>query len=138
MCGQMRKKFRKSITALEDITKFVAEFARRHRVNQEFTNSINLAIEEIFVNMVQHNPETKDDILISIDIEGKMLAICLADRDRHSFDVTEFEAVELRKPIHERRGGGMGLHLVKSLMDDVKYEYADGYSRIWMFKQLEN
>ena len=133
----MERKFRKAIKSLNDVFNFVSEFVDVHKVNREFIYPISLAIEEIFVNMVKYNTETKDDILISIDIKGKMLAICLVDRNVHSFDVTKSEVVDVDRPIHERKSGGLGLHLVRSLMDDVRYEYADGSSKILLLKRLE-
>jgi anti-sigma regulatory factor (Ser/Thr protein kinase) len=44
--------------------------------------------------------------------------------------------VDVQKPIEERPVGGLGLHLLKKVMDDVQYEYQDRESKITLVKKI--
>jgi serine/threonine-protein kinase RsbW len=133
----MEREFRKTIESLGDIFEAVSDYTRKHQINEETAFQINLAIEETFVNMVKHNPGTGEDIAISLNLENNTLIIRLIDRNVDLFDVTKAGDVDTNQPIHERKPGGLGLHLIKNVMDDVHYEYTNRTCTIKLVKQLE-
>jgi len=132
----MEKSFPKNVSSLEEVFEYVGEFARVQRLDHELVQSLNLVVEEIFVNLVKYNDESKNDVLIGLEIEDNVLSISLVDFDVQPFDVTQDRAVDIDKPLHERKAGGLGLYLVKTIMDDLTYEYANGISTIKMIKRL--
>ena len=133
----MERKFPKTVDALNEIFEFITDFTRTHRINEETVFQITLAIEETFVNMVKHNPGTGEDVAISLNLENNTLIIRLVDRNVDLFDVTKAGDVDTNRPIHERKPGGLGLHLIKNVMDDVHYEYTNRTCTIKLVKQLE-
>ena len=52
------------------------------------------------------------------------------------FDPTKHDSVDIDQPIGERTPGGLGIHLVKKMMDEVIYEYADRSCKITLIKRL--
>ena len=133
----MERRFRKDLSSLQNIFAFVEEFGRIHRIGRGLIQSLSLAVEEIFVNMIKYNQEAKNDVLINLDVEGNTISVCLVDYDVHSFDVTQAYVVDVDRPLHEREVGGLGLHLVRKMMDDVIYEYAGRTCKIRLIKHLE-
>jgi anti-sigma regulatory factor (Ser/Thr protein kinase) len=53
-----------------------------------------------------------------------------------AFDPTAARPVDPKRPLEEREPGGLGLQLVRSVMDDVAYEHRDGGARVTVTKHL--
>jgi len=133
----MEKKFKKAMTSLDDIFHFVGQYMDAHSIDAAVVYSINLAIEEFFTNMVKYSPENDDDISISITKDMNKLTVSMVDRGVDPFDVTKTGEVDTRKPLDERKPGGLGIYLAKQMVDSIEYEYADRQSKITFMKILE-
>lgn len=132
----MQKTFTRQVGSLSRIFDFTKSFFREERIDREHHFAVNLVVEELFVNMVRHNPDNHNDILISLGMNGNRLTISLTDFDVEPFDLTQVKTAPVDLPIEEREPGGLGIHLVRTLMDTIDYEYADRQSRITATKAL--
>lgn len=131
-------RFRREITALDEIFDFLGAFLSRQKIDDETAFAINLSVEELFTNMVRHSPEGKQDVEIEISLEDKDVVVVLTDHGVDSFDPTRSREVDTSKPIQERQPGGLGVFLTNQIMDDVRYEYFDRCSRITLTKKLRS
>ncbi len=134
----MKKKFEKQIASLGLITDFVSEFATAADIDEAALFQMNLVIEEMFTNMVKYNTESAHDVEIAFQRDADRLIIELRDFGVESFDITQTEPVDTSLPVEQRTPGGLGIHLVKQFMDEIKYEYKDGNSKITLVKNLES
>jgi len=116
---------------------FVNEFLCNQDSSEELKNSLNLAVEEIFVNMVRYNLTSRNDISIRLERDNTQILISLTDYDVEPFDLTKTDPVNVNAPLEDRRNGGLGIHLTRSLMDDVKYEYHNRNSTVTLIKNLK-
>ena len=130
------KNFPRDIGILDQVFEFVDHYLTANDISGETAYSINLAIEEIFTNLVKYN-RSPNDIDIELDCQNKVLTIKLRDHDVDRFDITKVAAVDTTLPLSERKPGGLGLHLVREVMDDIKYNYHNRTSTITMRKHLE-
>jgi anti-sigma regulatory factor (Ser/Thr protein kinase) len=133
----MTREFPKRIDSLESIFEFVAEFAAANGIGGDTLNAMQFGVEEIFTNLVKYNGETANDVAIAMNIANGRMALSLLDQDVHSYDLTKTPPVDITQPLHERTPGGLGIHLVKQMMDDVQYEYGDRTAKITLIKDLE-
>lgn len=133
----IERDFAKQTDSLEAIFEYVSKFAESHHVNPEVTRQMQFGVEEVFTNMVRYNTESARDVTIRLRIDDGEFAISLADHDVHSFDPTRRPPVDITQPLHERTPGGLGIHLTRELMDDVRYEYENRTARITLIKHLE-
>ena len=133
----MEKKFRRDISLLNDIFDFVHNFLILNHIDDAVRFSIDFMVEELFTNMVKYNPENSNDILINITKIGSRLTLSLTDFDVDPFDLTKTAEVDVTRSLAERKVGGLGIHLVKKMVDDIDYEYVDRMSKITVTKNLE-
>ncbi len=93
---------------------------------EQFFN-INLVLEELFTNIVNHGYNNCNDHSISIKFEFEEEATYITIQDcATQFNPIEAPVPNLNIPAEERELGGLGIFLVKQLMDDVTYNYVDG------------
>ena len=133
----MERQFPKSITSLTDVFDFVSQTAMSEQLDSECVRLLHLAVEEVFVNLVKYNSESTNDVSIDITRKPDRLEIRLSDRDVHSYDPTKRPPVDIDRPIAERGPGGLGIHFMREIMDDVIYDYSDRTATITLIKKLE-
>jgi len=130
--------FPRSFDALPAIFDFTSgEFARQG-IDPRLLATIDLAVEELFTNMVKYSTGTDARVLIGLNGIAGGVEVTLTDYDVEPFDVTKAPDVDVNLPIEQRRPGGLGLHLIRRLMDSVEYEYSEAsrQSRIILRKTL--
>lgn len=132
----MTRQFAKNIESLNAIFDYITEFAESHQVNPEITRELHFGVEEVFTNMVRYNPESANDVTIGLAIGEGQFSISVADHGVHSYDPTKRPPPDLGQPLHERTPGGLGIHLVREMMDDVRYHYDNGTATITLVKRL--
>ena len=130
--------FPRQIAALEDVFTFLAGFIDRHRIDDDTSFAIRFAAEELFTNMVKYNRGTTDGIALAVAVDeaGQLVRLELIDSGVDPFDPSSLEAVNVDAPIEERVPGGLGLHLVRALVDDLSYDYAHREMRVTVVKRL--
>lgn len=134
----MHRSFKRDVAALDDIFRFIERFAGENGVGESVSYAMNLAIEELFTNIVEYSADSGNDVSIHLDIAGGDLIAKIADFDVERFDITKAGAVDAAEPLEKRRVGGIGLHLVRNMVDRITYEYANRTACITLVKRLEN
>lgn len=133
----MDKKFKRDLNSLDGIFKFINEFSAKTGVDESVVFTINLVVEELFTNMVKYASENTNEILLELKKNEDDLIIHLTDFDVDPFDITKTAEVDTKQSLEERRVGGLGIYLVKQMIDKIEYEYRDRQSKIILIKHLE-
>jgi len=115
--------FARSFDALEAIFAFTAAFLAEHGADAEVRHDVDFVLEELFTNMVKYGGTTEHAIRIGLAMIERGVEVTLVDRDVEPFDVTRAPEVDVSRPIEERNPGGLGLHLVRRLVDRIEYDY---------------
>ncbi len=133
----MQKKFNRSYDSLEQIFEFTESIFTTEEVEQSLRFPVHFVMEELFTNMVKYNPGNSNDILLGVDKIDSNVTISLTDFDVDPFDVTERRDVDIESPLTERKVGGLGLHLIKKMVDSIEYDYSDRQSKITFTKGIK-
>lgn len=131
----MERSFRRELSSLEPLFEFTGELARRHGLDDDTAFAMNLAVEEIFTNMVKYGGGG-DTVAIGVDVHGGDLVIEFVHPGAVPFDVTTAGEVEVESPLTRRAPGGIGLHLVRTVMDGVSYAHENGGAHVTLTKHL--
>lgn len=133
----MQKMFNRHISALTTVFDFTADFAKSERLDDAASFAMNVTVEELFTNMVKYGADHGNDVSIGLSVDNGTLTIEIVDFDVEPFDITKQDDVDTSKGLAERVPGGLGLHIVRSIMDDIAYEYENRNARITVTKRLE-
>lgn len=108
---------------LDEIREFVAEVAREGGFTEKEIYSLQLAADEAASNIIEHAYEgvSNADLDITCDMRGDTLTITMHD-DGISFDPSKVKKPNLKADLSDRQIGGLGVYLMRKLMDEVRYE----------------
>ena len=106
-----------------------------HDCSQELVSQIDTAVDEAFVNIAKYAYSPPPGaVTVSIAI-GNEARIRFQDAGK-PFNPLEHTRPDLSKPLPQREIGGLGIFLVRQLMDRVEYEYAEGKNILTLVKGL--
>jgi len=126
----MQQKFKRSFDELRNIVTMTETLFLQEGLQPELRHVVDLAIEELFVNMVTYNTESHEDILIQMEPHEQGVQVNLTDYNVERFDPTAVGPVDVDAPLSERTPGGLGLYLVLKMVDSIHYEYRNRQSSI--------
>ncbi|HEY0592904.1 MAG TPA: ATP-binding protein [Thermoanaerobaculia bacterium] len=133
----MSARFRRDVEALGEVFELVDAFFSREALSANLRFPVDLAVEEIFTNFVKYNAGAPSDITVSLRRDRDELVVSLTDSEAVRFDPTRLPPPDVNAPLAERSPGGLGIHLVKNVMDRVEYEHGDRRSTVTLYKRLD-
>jgi anti-sigma regulatory factor (Ser/Thr protein kinase) len=116
--------FPRTFDALPDIFRFTGEAFAQAGVDPDLRRDVDFALEELFTNMVKYSAASRADIRIELTAVEGGVEVTLTDYDVEPFDVTTAPDADVNLPIEQRRPGGLGLHIIRRLLDSIEYEYS--------------
>jgi anti-sigma regulatory factor (Ser/Thr protein kinase) len=122
------RSFERSFDSIEDIVAFTAATFADQEIDPELLPAIDFAVEELFTNMVKYSTMSSAAVRINLAKIDGGVEVTLTDYDVEPFDVTQAPDADIELPIEQRKPGGLGLHLIRRLVDSIEYEYS-GESR---------
>jgi serine/threonine-protein kinase RsbW len=129
-------RFPRSVDALDQVFGFTRRFYDTEGVPDEARLVLDFCVEEIFTNCVKYNRGSLQDIELALDRNGDRIQARLTDFDVEPYDITRAPAVDISLPVSSREPGGLGLHLIRRLVDELTYDYTNRQSRITVTKNL--
>ena len=123
---------------LDELVAFLEERLDATDCTPKARMQINLAVEEIFVNIASYayNPETgKATVRVEVSDEPVSVTITFVDHGV-PYDPLAKEDPDVSLSAEERGIGGLGIFLTKQIMDDVSYEYAHGQNILRIRKNV--
>lgn len=132
----MEQSFTRNLDQLHEVFGFLDTFAEESKVDMSVSLPVRLAVEELFTNMVKYNKDSRADITLAINRTGDTLTIVLTDFDTEPFDITSTGEVDTTASLDDRTPGGLGIHLVKRMVDEIHYRYKDRVSQITLIKSV--
>ena len=117
------------------LASFIEELGEELSLPAETVMNINLALEVANIIMYAYPPKEQHIILLKVTSTEKQLIFLLTDKGA-SFDPTQVEEVDITLPIEERPIGGLGIFLIRSIMNEISYQRIDNENRLIMKKDI--
>ncbi|SKC72966.1 ATP-binding protein [Ohtaekwangia koreensis] len=127
-----------SIENLKGVRDFIRTSLKNHGVADLQISEIVLAIDEMCSNLMIHahhcNPDDLFELHILVD-KNNPVVFEIVD-DGTVFDINQFHEPAIDNIVHQKRKGGLGIRLVKSIMDKVEYQNRSGRNVCRLIKSV--
>jgi anti-sigma regulatory factor (Ser/Thr protein kinase) len=122
---------------LEPLTAQLAQFCRANDLGGDVEFELNLVLEELFTNAVRHGgcEGMKPAAQIRLQSDPDGVSVEFADRGI-AFDPLGAALPDLTVELANRKAGGLGIHLVRQIMQDLQYRRAGEWNRLTMRRAL--
>ncbi|MCY4026579.1 MAG: ATP-binding protein [Acidobacteria bacterium] len=126
------------LSGVGNVSRIVEEFGDANGLAEPQVYAVNLALDELIANAVTHGfaGVAEPRIEIGLRVDDDRLVLTLTD-NAAPFDPTRHAgAADIESPLEERSADNLGLHLVKSMADRVRYEFTAGRNHLTMERNL--
>jgi serine/threonine-protein kinase RsbW len=137
MSAEFTIELQPSLADLQRVDQAVSEFAGRMGWGEEALFHIRLVLEELIMNVISHGsrPEQPARIVVHLRQEGRDLTMEISDTGI-AFDPLQQPPPDLDAAIEDRAIGGLGVHLIRTMMDSVRYRRDGEWNRVSLSKAL--
>ena len=136
----MEKKLviKNDISEISKLATFVEELNEELNLTPELNFNLNLVLEEAVSNVIlyAYGKEVQKEITLLANMSNNNLIFVLTDSGKE-FDPTKVPDADVTLSAEEREIGGLGIFLIRQIMDMVEYQRIDGKNVLTMQKQLE-
>lgn len=131
MSAKLHLKLEARPEALERITSAIEELGEREEWPPKLMFRVNLVLEELGLNVMTHGQRAgARELEVILTSEPDTVTMEIVD-DGPPFDpLRDALPPDTDAPLDERPVGGLGVHLVREMMDEVRYRYEDGKNRL--------
>jgi anti-sigma regulatory factor (Ser/Thr protein kinase) len=125
------------VSEIERLSQLVEAFGESKGLTADSVFSVNLALDEVITNVIRyaHDDGGQHPIVVRLEIDQDELTAQVED-DGRAFNPLEAPVPDIGASIEERPIGGLGIHLVRSVMNSIEYRREDERNVLIMKKRL--
>jgi serine/threonine-protein kinase RsbW len=123
---------------LEKIRSFLDEKLHNHDIPDIEIYKMILAIDEVCANLIIHanNCNPSEKLELAIEVKPEVEVIFIIKDHGIGFDINRYKEPELNEIVSTKRKGGLGLMLVKRIMDKIEFSTEKNYNICTLVKNL--
>ena len=121
---------------LERLAASVEDFGRGDNWPPDLTFQVNLVLEELWLNVVNHGHEDGvHEVEIDLTSEAKAITIEITDDGKPFDPLHDAPIPNVTGPLNDRAVGGLGIYLVRTIMDELRYRREEGRNHLILVKR---
>ena len=122
--------------AIPDLADDIADYCAAAGVTAAEVHAVNLALDELLTNVIDYGLDGVEtpQISVALAVEPDRLVAEVTDNGAAFDPFSEVAEPDLDAALADRPIGGLGVHLVVTLMDEVRYAHEDNLNRITLIK----
>lgn len=126
-----------NLSELDNLCENLENFGQKFGLSKKLIFEINLALDELFTNIISYGFKDEDEHIIKVTItpENEELCLCIED-DGIPFNPIEFETPDVACSVEKCKIGGLGIHIMRKLMDEICYQRCDEKNILTLKKNL--
>lgn len=122
-------------SALSELRRFLQDSLQDFSLSDIDRHQVTLAVEEVCANLIIHSHACNPQDIIHLEIRNSSQKLIFEISDEgEAFNILNYEAPDLKKVILEKRKGGLGIILVKKIMDEIEFESKNGMNTCRLIK----
>jgi anti-sigma regulatory factor (Ser/Thr protein kinase) len=128
-----------SLAELDNLCQNLEDFGQKSGLSKKLIFEINLALDELFTNIISYGFKDDDEHVIKVTItpQNEELCLCIED-DGVPFNPIGFETPDVACSVENCRIGGLGIHIMRKLMDEISYQRCNDKNILTLKKNLSN
>jgi len=121
--NHFERRFQNQLQDLSRVTEEAVRFLQERGAGAQAVYTANLAIEELATNILKYGYDdaAAHELLLRLELHPGALLLVLED-DGHEFNPLGVPEPDVSQPAEQRTPGGLGIHLVRKLADQMTYE----------------
>lgn len=126
-------------SSLSELRSFLQRILSGCSLSESEKHQVTLAVEEVCANLIihSHGCNPKDQIQLEVKNMNELLIFEITDQGI-AFNLLEYEVPDLKKVMVEKRKGGLGIILVKKIMDEIEFESNNGKNVCRLIKRFQS
>ena len=126
-----------NLSELDNLCINLEKFGQQIGLSKKLIFEINLALDELFTNIITYGFKDKKEHIIKVTLTPKNeeLYLCIED-DGMPFNPIDFETSDVANSVENCQIGGLGIHIMRKLMDDICYQRCNDKNVLTLKKQL--
>ena len=126
------------LSELETLFKHLNKFGQATGLSEACVTDINICLDELFTNIVSYGygDDLEHIVRFAMNLDDHMLTLKIED-DGIPFNPLEKKEPEVPADLLDVRIGGLGIHIVRKLMDDIRYDREQGKNKLTMKKSIQ-
>ncbi len=118
---------------LEQVRGFIDDLGGEWSLDDSMIFRLNLLLEEYINNLISYGytDQLPHQITVELELKDDIITVCVTD-DGNPFDLTKVtENTEIEKPLEERKIGGLGIHFIRTLAENIIYKSEGGVNKLY-------
>lgn len=129
--------FKNDINEISRLEGLIEDLTAKWELNPALSFNLNIVVEELLSNIIFYGFEDSNEHLITVTIKkDTALRITISDDGKAFNPLTKSAEDEINKSIEDRKIGGLGIHFVKQIMDEFRYERKNEKNELYLTKFL--
>ena len=125
---------------LERLAAAFDDFANRHEMSDQTRFHLQLCLEEMVLNVINYSFDDEAEHEIHVDfrfqIDSRVVTVDILDDGRKFDPLTQVPKPDTDAKLEDRTVGGLGVHFVRTFMDDANYRHEGGKNRLTLTKNV--
>jgi anti-sigma regulatory factor (Ser/Thr protein kinase) len=123
---------------MERVIAFLEQMEKKWNLPAALIPSINLVLEEALTNVIfyAYEEDTENEIEVDFELKDKQLILVITDSGK-PFDPTKKSEPDINLSAEDRPIGGLGIFLIKQVMDEVSYQRNGKFNQLTMLKNWQ-
>lgn len=118
----------------QHLCKKLEEFAKTRSVPKDAFFSMDHALAELLQNLVDHSGGNQAQV--EMDFSNDLFKVTIRDNGK-PYNLLDHRAVDMSIPFADRPVGGLGIHMIRKLMDQVTYQSSEGWNTTVFVKRTQ-
>ena len=126
-----------NLSELDKLCAHLETFGQKTGLSKKLIFEVNLVLDELFTNIISYGFDDgcEHTIKVTMTPDNERLCLCIED-DGRPFNPVDFETPDLSCSIEECKIGGLGIHIIRKLMDEICYERCEDKNILKLKKGL--
>ena len=128
-----------SLSELDNLCENLEDFGQKIGLSKKLIFEINLALDELFTNIISYGFKDEEEHIIRVTIrpQNEELSLHIED-DGIPFNPIDFETPDVASSVENCNIGGLGIHIMRKLMDKICYQRCGDKNILILKKTLSN